>query len=140
MGSTTKTQETEASVTDFINSIDNDVRRKDGFALLELHQQITGETPKMWGTSIIGFGKYHYKSEKSRQEGDMPLVGFSPRKSHLSFYLSFNFEGSEDLFAKLGKHKKGSGCLNIIKLADVDLNVLEKIVSRSYQHAKATLS
>jgi hypothetical protein len=130
--STLKTLVNDASVTDFINSVLNETKRKDSFALLELFSKVTGEKPKMWGSSIIGFGQYHYKSERSSQEGDWPLTGFSPRKQNLTLYIMLGFEDYTGLLADLGKHKTSKGCLYINKLADVDLVVLEKLIKQSF--------
>ena len=134
--STLKTRLNDASVDDFINTVPDEVKKKDSFALLELFSEITGEKPKMWGSSIIGFGQYHYKSERSRQEGDWPLTGFSPRKQNLSLYVMPGFDDYQDLLDKLGKHKTSVGCLYINKLADVDLKILEKLVQKSYLDMK----
>lgn len=127
-----KTKVTKASVTDFIESTKNEQRRKDGFALLKIFKDITGEKPRMWGLSIIGFGQYHYKSERSTQEGDWPLTGFSPRKQNLTLYVMSGIIESKDLLKKLGKHKASVGCLYINKLEDVDISVLKLIIKRSY--------
>ncbi len=135
--STIKTTLNDASVTSFIQAVDDETKRADGLKLLEMFSRITGEEPKMWGTSIIGFGQYHYKSERSRQEGDWMLTGFSPRKGNLSIYIMPGFNGYTDLLGKLGKHKISSGsCLYINKLADIDLGVLETLVERSYKDMK----
>ena len=135
--STIKTVLNDASVTDFINAVPDETKRKDGFTLLEFFTKITGEEAKMWGTSIIGFGTYHYKSERSRQEGDWPLVGFSPRKQNLTLYLMSGFDGTKELLSKLGKHKISTGsCLYINKLADVDMKVLEQLIRQSYTWMK----
>lgn len=139
--STIKTLANDSSVEDFINSVDNETRRKDGFVLLDLFTKATGETAKMWGTSIIGFGQYHYKSERSSQEGDWPLVGFSPRKQNLTLYvISPGFTDYAELLDKLGKHKKSVGCVYINKLADVDMTVLEQLIKKSYLDSKKKLS
>lgn len=130
--STLKTIVNDASVTDFIDGVPDKVKKQDSFTLLELFTKITGEPPKMWGSSIIGFGQYHYKSERSKQEGDWPLTGFSPRKQNLTLYFMLGFDDHTDLLAKLGKHKTSVGCLYINKLADVDLTVLEKLIRQSY--------
>ncbi len=122
-----KTIETTESVTDYITNLKHISKREDSFHLIELIQKITKLEPKMWGTSIIGFGSYHYKYE-SGHEGDSPLVGFSPRATALTLYLSGAFERSAALLEKLGKHKTSKGCLYITKLEDVDLKVLEKII------------
>ncbi|MBC7943005.1 DUF1801 domain-containing protein [Candidatus Saccharibacteria bacterium] len=129
---TIKTIANDASVTDFINSVPDEVKRQDSFALLELFSKITGETAKMWGSSIIGFGQYHYKSERSKQEGDWPLTGFSPRKQNLTLYIMLGFDDYSDLLANLGKHKTSVGCLYIKNLTDVDQKVLEKLIKQSY--------
>lgn len=127
-----KTKVNDADVTDFINSVGNEQKKQDGFTLLEIFTRLTGETPKMWGSSIIGFGQYHYKSEKSRQEGDWMLTGFSPRKQALTLYLMLGHGDYSDLLGRLGKHKTGMGCLYINKLNDVDRSVLEALIKKSY--------
>ncbi|MDY7227047.1 DUF1801 domain-containing protein [Hyalangium rubrum] len=132
-----KTQPTAVSVKDFVAAVENDTRRKDAEQLLKLFAKITGWKPKMWGPTIIGYGTYHYTYDTGR-EGDACVVGFSPRKASLSVYWG-GCEGDEPkaLFAKLGKHKMGAGgCLYINKLADVDMAVLEKIVSGGLAHMK----
>lgn len=129
-----KTKVTDASVEEFISGVENETRRKDGFTLLELYKRVTGQQPKMWGPSMIGFGTYHYKSERSSQEGDWPLAAFSPRKQNLTLYVYPN--NHPDLLEKLGKHKTSVGCLYINKLADVDMAVLEKLVAASYERAR----
>ena len=140
MTSTIKTTVTDASVTNFINAVPDETKRRDGFALLEIFRAITGEEPKMWGTSIIGFGSYHYKSERSRQEGDWPLVGFSPRKQSLSLYVMHGPDSHAELLKKLGKHKAAIGCLYINKLADVDMAVLKKIIVQAFGFMKKKYS
>ena len=134
--STIKTTVTDASATDFINTVTDDVKRNDSFELLKLFSRITGETPKMWGSSIIGFGQYHYKSERSKHEGDWPLTGFSPRKQSLTLYIMPGFGEYTDLLKKLGKHKTSVGCLYINRLDDVDMGVLEELVNRSFLEMK----
>ena len=133
---TIKTIVNDASVTEFINAVPDAVKRADSFTLLELFARVTGEQPKMWGSSIIGFGQYHYKSERSAQEGDWPLTAFSPRKQSLSLYIMPGFDDYEVLLADLGKHKTGKGCLYINKLADVDVAVLEKLIAQSFAAMK----
>ena len=125
-----KTTETSKSVTGFINTLADKTKRDDSFRIVELIQRQTGLEPKMWGPSIVGFGTYHYKYESGR-EGDMPLVGFSPRKAAIVFYLSANFEKRDELLKKFGKHTTGKGCVYIKQLADVDIEILKKIVSAS---------
>lgn len=136
MSSTIKTKMNNESIEDFINNVESDTKRQDSFTLLEIYKRATNETPKMWGSSIIGFGQYHYKSERSAQEADWPLAGFSPRKQNLTLYITPGFAEYEELLKKLGKHKTSKACLYINKLADVDLKVLEQIVKHSYVDAK----
>lgn len=132
-----KTLENDASVAEFLDKVADHTRLEDAKKLLEIFKEITGQHPKMWGTSIIGFGKYHYKSERSRQEGDWPLTGFSPRKTALTVYIMSGFEENKDLLEKLGKHKKSGGsCLYINKLSDVDEKTLREIIKKSYLKMK----
>lgn len=126
-----KTIATQASVDEFIASVENATRRADAQKLLKIYQKITEHPPVMWGPSIIGFGSYHYVYDSGR-EGDMPLAAFSPRKSNLTVYVGNNFKDAESLFSILGKHKKSKACLYINKLADVDLTVLEKIIANDF--------
>ena len=128
-----KTRQNEGSVAGFLDSVENQQRRSDGFALLELHKRVTQLEPKMWGDSIIGFGTYHYKYASGR-EGDMPLAAFSPRKQNLTVYVTYDFEGCAQLLARLGKHKTSVACLYVNKLSDVDPAVLEEIVARYFHH------
>jgi hypothetical protein len=134
--STLKTTVNDANVEDFIHKVDDKTKKQDSFTLLEMYKKLTGENPKMWGSSIIGFGQYHYKSERSSQEGDWPLSGFSPRKQNLTLYFMNGFENYTELLNKLGKHKISKGCLYINKLSDVDTNVLEKLIAQSYLDMK----
>jgi hypothetical protein len=126
----TKTRPTTASVSAFIASIEDDQQRKDAKQLLALMKKATGKPAKMWGTSIVGFGSYHYVYD-SGHEGDTCLSGFSPRKSALTVYVMPGFPEYGPLLGKLGKVKTGKACLYIKRLADVDLPTLEKLVSRS---------
>jgi hypothetical protein len=137
--STLKTLPNDADVESFINSVEDPVKREDSFALLEMFTRITGEKPKMWGTSIIGFGQYHYKSDRSSQEGDWPLVGFSPRKQNLTLYVMPASDNFSELLNDLGKHKTSKACLYINKLADVDPAVLEQLIEQSFESAKKEL-
>jgi hypothetical protein len=123
-----KTKENDASVEDFINSVPDEEKRKDSFTLLDMMQKATGEKPKMWGASLIGFGNKRYKSPASGREVDWFIIGFSPRKANFSLYLSFNLQQYADTLNKLGKHKTGMGCLYINKLKDVDLKILEGLI------------
>ncbi len=134
--STPKTTVNDDDVEDFIRKVPDETKRRDSLELLELFSKVTGEKPKMWGSSIIGFGQYHYKSERSRQEGEWLMTGFSPRKQNITLYIMPGFDDYQDLLAKLGKHKTSVGCLYISKLADVDLVVLTNIVKTSYVDMK----
>jgi len=125
-----KTTQNSASVEDFINSIEGENKRKDSFSLLEMMQKISQEEPKMWGKSLIGFGKLRYKSPASGREVDWFTIGFSPRKANISIYL-MNLQIHEESLKKLGKHKTGSGCLYINKLEDVNHTILEEIIRRT---------
>jgi hypothetical protein len=131
-----KTKPTKASVAAFIDSITDQTRRADAKVLVKLMQGATGEKPKMWGPSIIGFGSYHYTYDSGR-EGDMPLIGFSPRKAATVLYITTGFTGSEQLLAKLGKHTGSKACLYIKKLADVDQKVLEGLLAKSVTTMRA---
>jgi hypothetical protein len=137
---TLKTTVNDASVTKFIDSVVDETKRKDSFDLLKIFTQITGEQPKMWGSSIIGFGQYHYKSERSRQEGDWPLTGFSPRKQNLTLYFMLGFDDYAGLLQALGKHKTSKGCLYINKLADVDKSILKQLIKASFLAMKKQYS
>ena len=131
-----KTKPTELSVAAFIDALTDQTRRADAKALVKLMQNATGEKPKMWGPSIIGFGSYHYTYDSGR-EGDMPVVGFSPRKAAIVLYGMTGLSGSEALLATLGKHTTGKGCLYIKKLADVDQKLLEAMVVKSVAAMRA---
>lgn len=132
-----KTKPTRVSVTAFINAVENETRRRDAKTVLAMMKKVTGEKPKMWGPSIIGFGEYHYKYESGR-EGDMLLVGFSPRKANMVLYVLGSIAENDPLRKKLGKYKNGRSCLYVNKLDDVDLKVLEKLVEKSYKATKKT--
>lgn len=134
-----KTHVSDASVEDFLNAVEGEVKKADSFKILAIYKAATGETPKMWGTSIIGFGQYHYKSERSTQEGDWPLAAFSPRKQNVTLYIMVGMGDYDDLLSKLGKHKTSKACLYINKLSDVDEAVLKQLIKRSYEDAKKTL-
>jgi hypothetical protein len=124
-----KTKETNASVNDFIDSINDEVKRKDSFTILKLMQKAMKAKPKMWGSSIIGFGNKIYKSPATDREVEWFKLGFSPRKANLTLYLVAGIKTYANELKKLGKHKTGGGCLYINKLADVDMKVLEKIIT-----------
>jgi hypothetical protein len=133
---TLKTTVNDASVEDFLNAVPDEGKRQDSLVLLGLFSRITGEKPKMWGSSIVGFGSYHYKSERSTQEGDWLLTGFSPRKQSLTLYILSGPGNYDEYLKALGKHKTSVGCLYINKLADVDMAILEKLVKQSYADLK----
>ena len=132
-----KTRPTNEDVLAFLSNVSHQTRREDGIALLGIMEELTGEEAVLWGSSIVGFGKYHYKYESGR-EGDMPLVGFSPRKQSMTLYIMPGFDDYEEMLAALGKHKIGKSCLYINKLADVDEDVLRRLIKRAYEHMKAT--
>ena len=122
-----KTKPTDLNVQSFLNACTDEVRRTDAKALAELMRKVTGQEPAMWGPSIVGFDSYHYRYESGR-EGDMPIVGFSPRKAANVLYGTLGVEGADALLAQLGRHTTGKGCLYIKKLAEVDLTVLETLL------------
>jgi hypothetical protein len=130
-----KTKVNDASVATFLDSVADDERRKDCFEILKLMKQVTKEEPKMWGSSIVGFGSYHYKG-KSGREGDWMLIGFSPRKQNLTLYLMGGFDTHADLLKNLGKFTTGAGCLYIKTLDDVDKKVLKELMSASVKRMK----
>jgi hypothetical protein len=130
MASEPKTKQTEASVDDHLAAVANERRRNDATPVMEMMTRITGLEPKLWGTSVIGFGSYHYKYASGR-EGDWPITAVAARKQALSVYIMPGFSDYRDLMGKLGKYKTGVSCLYINKLADVDLAVLEALITRS---------
>lgn len=130
-----KTKINKASVEGFLNKVKDEAIRKDCFEILKLMKQVTKEEPKMWGSSIVGFGSYHYKG-KSGREGDWMLTGFSPRKQNLTLYLMGGFDEQKDLLKKLGKYKTSVGCLYIKRLDDVDKKVLKTLVTASVKRMK----
>jgi len=130
-----KTTQTEKSAVDFINSVENEQKQKDCFALMGLMEKITGEPAKMWGPSIVGFGTYHYKYASGR-EGDFLTVGFSPRKTALTLYIMSGFSKYDDLMNNLGKFKTGKSCLYIKRLADLNIDVLTELISESVTYIK----
>ena len=125
-----KTKKNDASVEKFLASVADPKKREDTQVILELMKKITSDEPKMWGSSIVGFGSLHY-TYASGQEGDWFVVGFSPRKQNLTLYVNGPFAESPDLMEKLGKHKTGRSCIYINKLEDVDMKVLEKIIRKA---------
>ena len=131
-----KTKPTNESVKDFLNLIPEAERREDCFALVKMMEEITGEKPKMWGPSIVGFGGYHYKYASGR-EGDWPMAAFSPRKKDLTVYLMMGFEKRAELMEKLGKHSHAKSCLYIRRLSDIHVPTLKKLIKVSVKDLKA---
>lgn len=125
-----KTQFNDASVTEFLDAVPDARKRQDCYAVLAMMREITGEEPQMYGASIVGFGRYHYKYASGR-EGDAPLTGFSPRKQNLTLYIMAGFDQYEQLLARLGKFKLGQSCLYIKKLDDVEADALREMVRQS---------
>jgi hypothetical protein len=125
-----KTKPTAVSVETYIAAIESEKRRADCRELVRLMSKVTREPATMWGTSIVGFGSYHY-TYASGHSGDSCVTGFSSRKGDISVYLTAGFPGQEDLLAKLGRHKMGKACLSIRRLGDVDMEILEKLVAGS---------
>lgn len=128
-----KTKQNDASVEEFLNKIENESKKKDAYALLEMFEKLSKEKPKMWGGSIIGYGSTPLKYASGR-ELDWPLIAFSPRKQNFSLYLTCDISQYEKNLEKLGKHKTGKGCLYINKLADIDIKVLENLVKDSLKN------
>ncbi len=125
---TIKTTQTSASVEGFINKVQDEQKRKDSFAIVEMMKKASGEDPKMWGSAIIGFGNRIYTSPNTGRSVDWMKIGFSPRKANLSLYLSMDIQKHAATLKKLGKHKTGKGCLYINKLEDIDLKVLKGMI------------
>jgi len=129
-----KTKVNDASVLEFLHSVPDEKKRQDSLAILALMQEVTGLEAKMWGPSIVGFGSYHYKYESGR-EGDMPLIGFSPRKQNLTLYLAMGgFDNYDQLMASLGKHSTSKSCLYIKRLSDVNIPALKELMRQSVDH------
>lgn len=126
----------DASVADFVNSVPNETKRKDCLEIIKIMRQVSKEEPKMWGPAIIGFGSTHYKYASGR-EGDMPMIGFSPRKQSLTLYIGVGDSSDSPLLKKLGKYSTSKVCLYIKKLADVDMNVLQELITDSFARAQA---
>lgn len=133
-----KTKPTEVSPTAFIGQVENEQRRKDGKELLAMMKDITAERAKMWGPTIVGFGQYRYRYDSGR-EGDIMIVGFSPRRQNLVLYVG-SVLNDESLMSRLGKHKKGKGCLYVNKLDDIDRKVLRKIVEKSVKETRRRIA
>ncbi|TQS75124.1 DUF1801 domain-containing protein [Ornithinibacillus gellani] len=127
-----KMRETDKSVIEFIEGIENEKKKADAYQLLEIFQEVTGFEAKMWGPSIIGFGNYHYKYASGR-EGDAPLAAFSPRKAKHSLYLDYGGEDRDKFLESFGKHTKSKACIYVNKLADIDTNVLKKLIKHTVE-------
>jgi hypothetical protein len=132
-----KTKPTDQNVIDYLNGVSNEKRREDSLKILALMQDATGEEPIMWGSSIVGFGRYHYKYASGR-EGEWFTTGFAPRKQTLTLYIMSGFSEYDELMSKLGKHTTGKACLYIKKLEDVDVEILRELIEKSVEHVSAT--
>lgn len=131
------TTETEKDILEFISNVENEYRRADAFVLSEFYKTLTGYQPKMWGPTIIGYGKYHYKYA-SGHEGDAPLTAFSPRKDSLVLYFESEYEDRESLLSKLGKFKSSKACVYVKKLEDIDLQILTQMIKNSMEKTNRT--
>ena len=130
-----KTKQTNESFVKFLNTIEDEGKRKDCFQIAEMMKKVSKCEPRMWGPGIIGFGNYHYKYESGR-EGDMCMIGFSPRKQNITLYLMGAIANHPDLLEKLGKHTTGKGCLYIKKLSDIDPDILSRVIKNSFVFMK----
>lgn len=130
-----KTKLNDESVEDFLNSVEDEQKKKDSFEVLNIMKQITGAEPKMWGSSIVGFGNYHYVYDSGR-EGDWFIAGFSPRKQALTLYIMAGFSRYDELLQKLGKYKTGKSCLYVKKLQDINLEVLKELIGSSVEYMR----
>ncbi len=130
-----KTKPTSVSPLEFVEAVEHPVRKKDAKQLLELFARVTGFAPRMWGPSMIGYGRYHYRYESGR-EGDMLITGFSPRKSNLVIYIMPGYLDIDEKLRRLGKYKTGKSCLYINKLADIDVDVLAEIINYGVQYMR----
>ncbi len=128
-----KTKKTDDSVDNFLNQVEDEKKREASFIIRDLMQEVTGEAPKMWGSSIVGYGDYHYKYESGR-EGDWFLTGFSPRKRNLTLYITAGFDQYDNILSGLGKYKTGKSCLYVNKIEDIDLEVLRELVKQSVKY------
>ena len=131
-----KTVPTDTSVDQFINSVDNETKRKDSLEILDMMSAITGSPPVLWGSSLVGFGRYHYKYASGR-EGDFFLTGFSPRKQALTIYIMPGFSEYESILGNLGKYKTGKSCLYVKKLDEIDRDLLRELITKSVAYMRA---
>ncbi len=132
-----KTQETEADVFEFLHAVKDETKRNDCLKLVDIFSAAAGVKPRLWGTSIVGFGSYHYKYASGRED-DSALISFAPRASSIALYLYGQFENREELLAKFGKHKTEKGCINIKKLDDIDLPTLKQMISAHIKFIRLT--
>ncbi|MBM7603777.1 hypothetical protein JOC75_001750 [Metabacillus crassostreae] len=132
-----KTKQNDHNVMDFIEQVENPKKREDAYKLLDIFSETTGFEAKMWGSSIIGFGRYHYKYQTGH-EGDAPLVGFSPRKANFSLYFATGDTKRDQLLERFGKHKSGKACVYINKVADIDIEVLKELITQSVHFLQKT--
>lgn len=130
-----KTKPNDASVVEFLDTIGNETKRDDCFEIMNMMQEVTGDEPKMWGTSIIGYGTYHYKYASGR-EGDWMRIGFSPRKQNITLYLMAGVERNDEILSRIGKYKNGKSCFYINKLSDIDMEVLRELMVASLEHVE----
>jgi len=130
-----KTKPNDASVVEFLGTIENEKKRNDCFEIMNRMQEVTGDEPKMWGTSIIGYGTYHYKYASGR-EGDWMRIGFSPRKQNITLYLMAGVERNDEILSRIGKYKNGKSCLYINKLSDIDTEMLRELMVASLEHVE----
>lgn len=131
-----QTKVNDASVLEFINNVPDERKRQDSLTVMEMMREVTGLEPKMWGPAIIGYGSYHYKYESGR-EGDMPMIGFSPRKQALTLYIIADFDQRDELLTKLGKHTTSVSCLYVKRLSDIDMGVLRELATKCYGYMKS---
>ena len=131
-----KIKPTDFSVEDFLNSVDDEEKRADCFAILKLMKKVTGDQPRMWGPGMVGFGSYHYKYDSGR-EGDWFHTGFAPRKKEVTVYIMPGFSRYDDLMLKLGKYRTGKACLYLKRLEDIDVDVLSELVEQSVAHMRS---
>jgi hypothetical protein len=132
-----KTKPTEQNVAAFLDAVPDEGKRRDSYTIVEIMQRVTGEEPKMWGPSMVGFGSYHY-TYASGTSGDSFISGFSPRKQNLTLYIQGGFDQYDDLLSRLGKHSTGKACLYVKRLGDIDMSVLEELITRSVEHMSKT--
>ncbi len=135
-----KTKPTKASVTAFLNAVPDPKRRKEAKQLLALMKEATGQKPQMWGEAMVGFGMYHYESDRSAQKGDWPMVAFSPRKANLTVYLMFGVDSYAQELKKMGPYTSGKSCLYLKNLDRLDLSILKKVVAISFNDMKKKYS